>query len=341
MADITTHEGRKYLRKITPVIPPLWKITPDPTDPVGTAPKVDLEAVEVDVYAVLIAYNVTCPAVQHALKKLLAAGGRGKGSTLQDLVGARAAVDRAIELEKDREKERNAVEVAKTEEVAEPFPIRPALKDHGTVESQTRKRAMALIGRDESPVEKEVRNDVLQVLLDAKEVQDRQQEYAKRVADAVRNTGRSPWETQPPQAAQVTRERQSQTVPLFDTDRRNEKAETDRAKREEKARTGHPTQVTPTLQTPEATRAADDRLAEYRRRVAKEDAVASAVASLYSIPPPIIVDRRVPNLNWLTARGPFAGPWLYTDVLTSGEVRHVTHGRPLSAAPAGRRSDAG
>ena len=52
-----------------------------------------------DVYAVLIAFNVTCPAKQHAIKKLLCSGIRGKGDCLQDLREARDAIDRAIQIE--------------------------------------------------------------------------------------------------------------------------------------------------------------------------------------------------------------------------------------------------
>lgn len=57
---------------------------------------------KVDVYAVLEAFNVTCPAVQHATKKLLCAGIRGKGDTLQDLKEAKDAIERAIQLEMER-----------------------------------------------------------------------------------------------------------------------------------------------------------------------------------------------------------------------------------------------
>ncbi len=56
------------------------------------------EPLRVDVYDVIAAYAVTCPAVAHACKKLLAAGLRGKGSRLQDLAEARDAVARAVEL---------------------------------------------------------------------------------------------------------------------------------------------------------------------------------------------------------------------------------------------------
>lgn len=58
--------------------------------------------IEADVYDVLVAWNVSCPARHHAIKKLLMAGQRGVKSTLQDLEEARDAVTRAIELERAR-----------------------------------------------------------------------------------------------------------------------------------------------------------------------------------------------------------------------------------------------
>jgi len=57
----------------------------------------------VDVYAVIDAFGVTCPARQHALKKLLCSGIRGKGDVLQDLDEARDAVDRAIQMQMARD----------------------------------------------------------------------------------------------------------------------------------------------------------------------------------------------------------------------------------------------
>jgi len=74
------HSGKKYLRKI------------------GTVHNTGKS----DVYNVIDAFNVKCPAVGHALKKLLCAGIRGKGNTLQDLSEARDAISRAIQLEEDR-----------------------------------------------------------------------------------------------------------------------------------------------------------------------------------------------------------------------------------------------
>lgn len=55
--------------------------------------------VKADVYEVLEAFDVKCPARQHAAKKVLCAGIRGKGDATQDLIEARDALNRAIELE--------------------------------------------------------------------------------------------------------------------------------------------------------------------------------------------------------------------------------------------------
>ena len=77
---ITDHEGAKYLREIHPAV--------------GGQP------ILIDVYEVIKAYKVECPAVQHAVKKLLAAGQRDKGSYLADLIGAQAAISRAINFAK-------------------------------------------------------------------------------------------------------------------------------------------------------------------------------------------------------------------------------------------------
>ena len=81
---ILHHEGKKYLRTI------------EAADSDGF--------VNIDVYAVLVAFNVVCPVRAHAIKKLFCAGTRGKGSALDDLVGALAAFNRAIDLEKKRMK---------------------------------------------------------------------------------------------------------------------------------------------------------------------------------------------------------------------------------------------
>ena len=56
----------------------------------------------VDVYSVLEAFAVKCPATQHAIKKLLCAGIRGQKTTTQDLEEARDSITRAIQMEKQR-----------------------------------------------------------------------------------------------------------------------------------------------------------------------------------------------------------------------------------------------
>ena len=52
-------------------------------------------AVQVDVYDVLNAFNVTCPATQHAIKKLLNAGKRGHKDAVTDLSEAMVSIQRA------------------------------------------------------------------------------------------------------------------------------------------------------------------------------------------------------------------------------------------------------
>ena len=51
-----------------------------------------------DVYDVLRAWDVTCPAIQHAVKKLLQPGKRGSKSAAQDLREAIGSIERAIQL---------------------------------------------------------------------------------------------------------------------------------------------------------------------------------------------------------------------------------------------------
>ena len=53
----------------------------------------------IDIYDVLKAWGVTCPATQHAIKKLLQPGERGHKDKLTDLREALASVKRAIEME--------------------------------------------------------------------------------------------------------------------------------------------------------------------------------------------------------------------------------------------------
>jgi len=61
-----------------------------------------LKGGKLDVYSVIETFGVECPAIQHALKKLLFPGKRGKNETLADLDEARDAINRAVELEEGR-----------------------------------------------------------------------------------------------------------------------------------------------------------------------------------------------------------------------------------------------
>ena len=51
-----------------------------------------------DVYDVLVAFRVTCPATAHAVKKMLCAGQRGHKDRATDLREAIDALERAITL---------------------------------------------------------------------------------------------------------------------------------------------------------------------------------------------------------------------------------------------------
>jgi hypothetical protein len=81
--NIDKHSGSKYTRTIHSAV-------------------CQGEFVTVDVYAVLVAFDVRCPARQHAIKKLLCAGIRGKSTEEQDLREARDSISRAIELATNR-----------------------------------------------------------------------------------------------------------------------------------------------------------------------------------------------------------------------------------------------
>ncbi len=55
----------------------------------------------IDVYDVLVAFDVTNPATQHAIKKLLMPGSRGHKNVLTDLEEAHNSIKRAIQIEKN------------------------------------------------------------------------------------------------------------------------------------------------------------------------------------------------------------------------------------------------
>lgn len=55
--------------------------------------------VYVDVYDVLKAFDVTCPAMAHAIKKCLAPGQRGVKSSVQDKHEAIVSIERSLQME--------------------------------------------------------------------------------------------------------------------------------------------------------------------------------------------------------------------------------------------------
>ena len=71
----------------------------------------DLKGVQVDVYDVLKAFNVTCPAMQHAAKKVLCAGIRGHKDALKDKREAIQSIQRSIELEASAEPSHASFEI--------------------------------------------------------------------------------------------------------------------------------------------------------------------------------------------------------------------------------------
>lgn len=88
--SIYEHEGKKYIRTIHPVV-----------KSEGVNPITIHRPIPVDVYCVLNAFPTNCPATDHAIKKLLCAGERGKGNRLDDLNGAMSALNRAIDKEEE------------------------------------------------------------------------------------------------------------------------------------------------------------------------------------------------------------------------------------------------
>lgn len=78
-------KGSKYIKPITGNIVSLDKENNRAT-------------ITVDVYDVLKAFNITCPALAHAIKKLLCAGNRGHKDTNTDLNEAINSIHRAKEL---------------------------------------------------------------------------------------------------------------------------------------------------------------------------------------------------------------------------------------------------
>ena len=62
----------------------------------------DGKVFQADVYSVLVAFGVICPARAHAIKKLLMPGQRGDKGEIQDLDEALVSVSRAIDMARAR-----------------------------------------------------------------------------------------------------------------------------------------------------------------------------------------------------------------------------------------------
>lgn len=111
----------------------------------------------IDVYDVLNAFAVTCPATQHAIKKLLMPGKRGHKSELGDLREARASVDRAIDLARERkrivaaEAERKAFDDAKAKQL-------DAVFSQGV--------ALAMCVCDDALTDRELRDEIIRNTVD-------------------------------------------------------------------------------------------------------------------------------------------------------------------------------
>lgn len=86
---------------------PVTDQQPEPIDKGEKYQREIASGVFVDIYDVLEAWGVSCPARQHAIKKLLAAGQRGHKSEIKDLQEAQHSAHRAIMFQIEREKKAN------------------------------------------------------------------------------------------------------------------------------------------------------------------------------------------------------------------------------------------
>lgn len=68
------------------------------TDP-GKHYRFTYKGVKLDPYRIFKVYEITDPAIQHAIKKLLVMGGRGKKSPAQDVNEAIASLQRWLEMQ--------------------------------------------------------------------------------------------------------------------------------------------------------------------------------------------------------------------------------------------------
>ena len=112
VAYFKEHDCEELLRLVTFMYQMGWRDGKEKTEREQSAPSVPgfnqsgskylremkhLVDGKADVYAVIVAFAVTCPARAHAIKKLLCSGIRGKGDVLQDLREARDAIRKKLE----------------------------------------------------------------------------------------------------------------------------------------------------------------------------------------------------------------------------------------------------
>lgn len=103
-APIAYEEPKPY----KPPMPPIHEESEETRPPKGYVrvkhnhyyKKLPVGVKEVDIYRVLVLFGVTDPCLQHAIKKLLVAGGRGAGKDItQDIQEAIDSLNRKLDME--------------------------------------------------------------------------------------------------------------------------------------------------------------------------------------------------------------------------------------------------
>ena len=85
--------------------------------------------ITIDVYRILDAFQVTCPATAHAIKKLLCAGIRGHKDMEQDLAEAAQSIEEALAMAKQRRRAGRTQPEAAPEPQVQPLPHKFAIGD--------------------------------------------------------------------------------------------------------------------------------------------------------------------------------------------------------------------
>jgi hypothetical protein len=93
--------GKKVTSKMIEETPPVRDLNPDTKYMREIKPNV-----WIDVYDVLTAFKTGCPALDHAIKKLLCPGKRGVKTSIQDKAEAIGSINRSIEIEKQTDSNR-------------------------------------------------------------------------------------------------------------------------------------------------------------------------------------------------------------------------------------------